>query len=155
MTRTNVVQKKFDAALDALIEQVKQDRSVLAAILCGSLSHDRVWSKSDIDLVFITVDNKKIEKGGVSLYADGINVHAFLMPRAEFHKLAEGALRNSFIHFWRKAGCFTRTIKPSRTCAIGCTKSASATMRYSFSARQQACSRRFTRRTNSFRRAAT
>jgi hypothetical protein len=77
---------------------VKRDRSILAAILCGSLSHDIVWAKSDIDLVLVTIDDKKLERAGLSLYADGINVHAFLMPRAEFRKTVEGAVRNSFMH---------------------------------------------------------
>src|SRR5271154_3432950 len=92
------VQKKFTAALDDLVVQVKTDRSVLAAILCGSLSHDVVWEKSDIDLALITVDDKKVEAGGLSLYAGGVNVHAFLMPRAEFRKTVEGAVGNSFMH---------------------------------------------------------
>ena len=74
-------QQKFNAALDALIERVKRDRSVLAAILCGSLSYDSVWDKSDIDLVLVTIDEKSADNS-VALYADGINVHAMLMPRA-------------------------------------------------------------------------
>ena len=53
----------FTAALDALVAQVKRDRSILAAILCGSLSHDTVWEKSDIDLVLVTVDDKKVDAG--------------------------------------------------------------------------------------------
>ena len=77
---------------------MKRDRSILAAILCGSLSHDIVWAKSDIDLVLVTIDDKKLERAGLSLYADGVNVHAFLMPRAEFRKTVEGAVRNSFMH---------------------------------------------------------
>ena len=40
---------EFAAALDALVPQLKSDRSILAALLGGSLSHDRVWAKSDID----------------------------------------------------------------------------------------------------------
>src|SRR5579864_7892101 len=92
------VHQKFSAALDILVDRVKQDRSILAAILCGSLSHDTVWAKSDIDLVLVTIDDKKVEREGVSLYADGINVHAHLMPRAEFRKTVEGSLRSSFIH---------------------------------------------------------
>src|SRR5947209_7514627 len=92
------VHQKFSAALDTLIEQVKRDRSVLAAILCGSLSHDTVWAKSDIDLVLVTIDDKKTANAGLSLYADGINVHAFMMPRTDFRKLVEGALHNSFMH---------------------------------------------------------
>jgi|ERR1051326_336300 hypothetical protein len=93
-----IVRDQFDAALTALIEQVKQDRSVLAAILCGSLSHDTVWSKSDIDLMLVTIDDKKTSNDGLSLYADGINVHAMLLPRTEFRKMVEGSIRNGFQH---------------------------------------------------------
>src|SRR5215472_11450183 len=92
------IKEEFDAALDRLLEQVRQDRSILTAILCGSLSHDTVWSKSDIDLLLVTIDDKKADKEGLCLYADGINVHAILMARADFRKTAEGAVRNSFIH---------------------------------------------------------
>jgi hypothetical protein len=92
------IQQKFIAALDALVEQVKGDRSVLAAILCGSLSHDIVWAKSDIDLMLVTLDDKKVDQANLALYADGVNVHAFLMPRAEFRKTVEGSVRNSFMH---------------------------------------------------------
>lgn len=92
------IQQEFTDALGALVDQVKQDRSILAAILCGSLSHDTVWAKSDIDLVFVTIDDKKVAASDLSVYADGINVHAFLMPRAEFRKMVEGSIRNSFMH---------------------------------------------------------
>ncbi|MCA1560197.1 MAG: hypothetical protein LC804_07995 [Acidobacteria bacterium] len=92
------VQQKFAAALDALVERVQRDRSILAAILCGSLSHDTVWAKSDIDLVLVTIDDKKVETADLALYADGVNVHAFLMPRARFRGTVEGSIRNSFMH---------------------------------------------------------
>src|SRR3982751_3394251 len=92
------VERQFAAALDALIEQVKQDRSILAAILCGSLSHDTVWAKSDIDLALVTIDDKKTDTAGISLNSGGVNVHAFLMPRAEFRKTVEGSVHNSFMH---------------------------------------------------------
>jgi hypothetical protein len=95
---TSSVHQSFSDALDALVEQVKVDRSVLAVILCGSLSHDAVWAKSDIDLVLVTIDDKKIEKGGLSLYADGINVHAWLLPRAEFRKIVDGSIHNTILH---------------------------------------------------------
>jgi uncharacterized protein len=98
------IQQKFAEALDALVEQVKVDASVLAAILCGSLSYDSVWAKSDIDLVLVTIDDKKAPPGGLSLYADGVNVHAFLMPRAEFRKTVEGSIHNSFMHSFLAKG---------------------------------------------------
>jgi hypothetical protein len=98
------VRAQFSIALDKLVEQVRLDRSVLAVILCGSLSHDAVWAKSDIDLVMVTIDDKKPNDSGLSLWADGVNVHACLIPRAEFRKMAEGALRNSFMHSFLSKG---------------------------------------------------
>jgi hypothetical protein len=98
MGNKDAVQRKFTAALDTLVDQIKRDRSILAAILCGSLSHDTVWAKSDIDLVLVTIDGNHVRQAGLSLYADGINVHASLMPRAEFRKAVEGATRSSFLH---------------------------------------------------------
>jgi predicted nucleotidyltransferase len=92
------IREKFAAALDDLVAQIRKDRSILAAILCGSLSHDTVWAKSDIDLVLVTIDDKKTERASLSLYADGVNVHAFLIPRTDFRKTVEGAVRNSFMH---------------------------------------------------------
>ncbi|MBC7791321.1 MAG: hypothetical protein H7Z74_15345 [Anaerolineae bacterium] len=89
---------KFTEALDALVNEVKADRSILAAILCGSLSHDTVWEKSDIDLVLVTIDDGKVVRGDVALYADGVNVHSFLIPRSEFRRMVEGTIRNSFMH---------------------------------------------------------
>jgi hypothetical protein len=94
----------FAAALDALIAEIKTDRSILAAILCGSLSHDTVWSKSDIDLVLVTIDDRLVPQSNVALYADGVNVHALLMPRAAFRRTVEGSLDNSFMRSFLAKG---------------------------------------------------
>ena len=107
------VRDRFAAAVDVLIEQVKQDRSVLAAILCGSLSHDTVWSKSDVDLVLVTIDDRKTELSDVSLFADGVNVHAFLMPRTDFRKVVEGSTHNSFMHSFLTKGRLLYTHDPT------------------------------------------
>jgi hypothetical protein len=96
--------RKFNEALDRLVTQVKEDRSILAAVLCGSLSYDTVWAKSDIDLVLVTVDDRKIESADLSLYSDDVNIHAILMPRAEFRQAVEGSTRNSFFHSFLTKG---------------------------------------------------
>jgi hypothetical protein len=114
------IQQKFTATLDALVEQVKGDRSVIATILCGSLSHDTVWAKSDIDLVLVTIDDKKVDRADRALYADGVNVHAFLLPRTEFRKTVEGTVRNSFMHSLLAKGRLLYTHDP--TIADLCTK---------------------------------
>ena len=113
------VQQKFAAALDSLIEQVKADRSILAALLCGSLSHDTVWAKSDIDLVLVTIDDRKVPEGDLSIYANGVNVHALLVPRSCFRKMAEGSMHNSFMHSFLTKGRLLYTHDPTieRLCA--------------------------------------
>jgi hypothetical protein len=88
----------FASALETLVSQIRLDRSILAAILGGSLSHDRVWEKSDIDLLLVTADDALTGPPHISLYADGLNVHALLMQRTAFRKLAEGAVHQSVMH---------------------------------------------------------
>jgi hypothetical protein len=107
------ITKQFTEALDHLVAQVKGDRTILAAILCGSLSHDTVWAKSDIDLALITIDDKKAETGSLALLTGGVNVHAFLIPRAEFRKTVEGAVRNSFMHSLLAKGRLLYTHDPT------------------------------------------
>jgi len=107
------VEAKFSAALDALTEQVRADRSILAAILCGSLSHDTVWAKSDIDVALITIDDRKTEESSRTLYADGVNVHAFLMQRSKFRTIVEGSIRNSFMHSLLAKGRLLYTHDPT------------------------------------------
>ena len=110
---TDSTQQQFTEAIDALIEQVKEDRSILAAILCGSLSHDKVWAKSDVDLVLVTMDDRKVESGGVALYADGVNVHALLLSRTELRRAVEGSLGNSFFHSFLAKGRLLYTHDPT------------------------------------------
>jgi predicted nucleotidyltransferase len=107
------IQQRFAAALDGLVETVKEDRSILAAVLCGSLSHDTVWARSDIDLVLVTVDDKKVEASDLALYADGVNVHAILIPRTQFRQTVEGSVHNSFIHSLLAKGRLLYTHDPS------------------------------------------
>ena len=123
------IHQTFTAALDALVAEIKQDRSILAAILCGSLSHDTVWAKSDIDLVLVTIDDRKVESAG----------RLALRRRRERPRLADAArgvpqdrrrlghTTRSCIRFWPRAACSTRTTDASPISAPGCTRSASAT----------------------------
>ena len=107
------VHQAFTSALDALVADIRQDRAILAVVLCGSLSHDTVWAKSDIDLVLVTIDDKKVEASDIALNADGVNVHAFLMPRARFRAIVEGSADNSFFHSFLAKGRLLYTHDPS------------------------------------------
>jgi uncharacterized protein len=108
------VRERFQTALEALVEHLKTDRTVLAALLCGSLSHDTVWQKSDIDLVLITIDDlHKPDGGDISIDANGVNVHAMLMPRTSFRRVVEGARHNSFMHAFFAKGRLLFSHDPS------------------------------------------
>jgi hypothetical protein len=107
------VHQQFTAALDALVARVKEDRSVLAAILCGSLSHDTVWARSDIDLVLVTIDDRKVPLSDLALSADGVNVHTMLIPRAAFRQTVEGSVHNSFMHSFLAKGRLLYTHDPT------------------------------------------
>jgi predicted nucleotidyltransferase len=110
---TSDARRTFTEALEGLVEDIKEDRSVLAAILCGSLSYDTVWSKSDIDLVLVTLDDRKIESSDLALYANGVNVHTILLPRAEFRRTVEGAVHNSIMHSFLAKGRLLYTHDPT------------------------------------------
>ena len=94
----SVARARFEAALERLIEEVRKDDHVLAAILCGSLSHDDVWDKSDIDLILVCTDNKKTATHNVALVEDDINIHTTVQPRGEFRRHLEASVRNTFQH---------------------------------------------------------
>jgi len=86
----------FNEALDSFIGKVKQDRYVIAAILFGSLAHDTVWRKSDIDIMLVGRE-EKVSKD-FYLVENGVNIHAYLTPRSKFKQAIEGALQGSFMH---------------------------------------------------------
>ena len=94
----SVARQRFEAALDTLVEEIREDNHILAAILCGSLSHDEVWDKSDIDLVLVCTDDKKTKSHEVALVEDDINIHTTVQPRAEFRRRLESSVRNMFGH---------------------------------------------------------
>jgi hypothetical protein len=87
---------RFRHALDSFVEKVRQDRYVIAALLYGSLSHDTVWRKSDIDLVLIGREERF--SGDFCLVENGVNIHAGLVPRSKFKQAIEGALQGTFQH---------------------------------------------------------
>ena len=91
------IQKQYEKALAALVEKIEQDRTVLAAILFGSLSYDEVWKNSDIDMWIIMEDGQK--SGGHTLTESAINIHAQLIPRSDFKRRIEGDLTGGWLDF--------------------------------------------------------
>jgi hypothetical protein len=105
---TEVVQQRFQRALDTLVDKLKQDSCVLAAVLLGSMSHDVVWEKSDIDLLVITQE-VKVRHCNLSLSEEGVNIHACTVTRTQFRSLIEGSVGSSFMHSLISKGTFLFT----------------------------------------------
>lgn len=91
------IQQRYEAALEALVGKLRQDPSILAAILMGSLAYDTVWQKSDIDLMLVTQEGK-LKSETFTLVEDDITIHAYLQTRSGFKREMEGALDSSFLH---------------------------------------------------------
>ncbi|MBI3828416.1 MAG: nucleotidyltransferase domain-containing protein [Planctomycetes bacterium] len=113
MGSLQVSEQQFAAALDTFVARAKQEPNILAVILGGSMSHDRVWEKSDIDLFLVGKDEKDLKKSegrGFYLVENGINIHASLQTRSRFKQMLERSLQSSFMHsfFAKSRLVFTR-----------------------------------------------
>jgi len=91
------IRARYQAALETFVAKVKQDSYIIAAILGGSLSHDQVWEKSDIDILLVG-RSEKVRERSYYLLEDGINIHAWLLSRSRFKEQIERALQSSFFH---------------------------------------------------------
>ena len=86
----------------------------------------------------------------VALYADGVNVHAFLMPRDGVSKDGRGIraqLVHAFVPRQRTASLYARS-RRSPTCAPGCTNRSARHTTAAVEGRDECACRRCTRRTN-------
>jgi predicted nucleotidyltransferase len=52
------IKQRYLDAVDSFIDKLRDDQNVIAVILCGSLSYDKVWEKSDIDLTVVVRDQQ-------------------------------------------------------------------------------------------------
>jgi uncharacterized protein len=97
MAQSEEVRRRFQAAVESLVEKVRRDPHLIAAVLWGSLSYDEVWEKSDIDLWLIGRDEKSAGRSFV-LVEEGVTIHACLQSRSKFRQMLEKSLQGSFIH---------------------------------------------------------
>ena len=95
---------QYRIALDQFIERLREDRTILAAVLVGSLSEETIWRRDSIHLWVIETDGvtKRLKADGNDerifriLVEEGVNVHAELIPRSRFRQMVEGSSRTAF-----------------------------------------------------------
>lgn len=97
MPESPEIRKKYEEALVALIEDIKQDKTISAALLCGSLAGGIVWEKSDIDLLLITSQHNNPTRTFWLMEGD-ISSHVTVMTRNEYIRMSQKSLRGSSTH---------------------------------------------------------
>jgi predicted nucleotidyltransferase len=95
MTQHLTVKQRFDDALDAFIEYIKQDKSIQAALLFGSLIEGNVWEKSDVDIILISNDERNPYKF-YWLDQDELNFQVSVYSRNRFKRMYEQNLSGSW-----------------------------------------------------------
>ena len=98
MKSQDAIEQQYHQALETLIEKVKKDPYILAAIVGGSFSYAQVWEKSDLDVDIIGRDGIRPTLDFFALVENGVNIHASLTPRNDFKQRIEGAQQGSFMH---------------------------------------------------------
>lgn len=104
----NPVEKaaRYQAALDAFVARLAEDRYVLAAVQVGSFAETIIWRKESICLWIIEADGvaRRMRYDGEDVrmfrtfIEDSIEIHAEVIPRTRFKRMVEGASRTAFTH---------------------------------------------------------
>ncbi len=75
------VREKFDVALEMFVDRAKQDTQVLGIILFGSLAHNRVHERSNINIMVVTKEGrdgyKRVVENGIPFDIGIYNINAF------------------------------------------------------------------------------
>ena len=95
---------RFQAALDQLIDRVRQDRYILAVVQVGSLAPETIWERESLGVWIIEADDvtRRLPSDGKDerifriLVEDGIDIHAEVIPRSRFRQMVEGSSRTTF-----------------------------------------------------------
>ena len=91
-----IIQKDYQEAFNNLVEIVKADEYALSILLCGSLSHDVVWEKSDLDVIIITRDEPYFLYKG--LIEKDVHFDTLVFTRDQFRSRIQRQYDGSFTH---------------------------------------------------------
>lgn len=91
------IRQKYQAAFDSFLEKVKEDPTIIAVYVFGSLVRGDMWEGSDLDVIAVTREERAIQEAGV-LIENGITFHCTVVPRSRFRRSHERMLRGSIPH---------------------------------------------------------
>ncbi len=90
------IKNKYESALEAFIEKIKEDISIIAAFAYGSIVSGELWEKSDVDIWLISKENSKKIYNQYSLILDDIDFQVELYSRNYFFELVDSTHAQSF-----------------------------------------------------------
>lgn len=88
---------QYQKAFNSIIERLKNNDSVLAAMVFGSIVTGDLWDESDIDL-FVILDNKLLGINNIYTSEKEIPIHIKIMSKNKFIQFCEDDLRGGFIY---------------------------------------------------------
>jgi len=106
------LQARYAAAVGRLAELAESDPTLIGLYVYGSAQRGDVWSHSDIDAVFVTVDESRSWQTHV-LVEDGIYIDAEICSRSHFRKIHERSLRGSAVHAIFSSGRLVYAAEPT------------------------------------------
>jgi len=93
------VHSRYESALSAFVNKIKNDPNILAIILYGSLAKDSAWEKSDVD-TYVLVREMKSKVHSYCIEEDGIIINVNLQSELDFKRSLEksqgGGMNHSF-----------------------------------------------------------
>ncbi|OJU12089.1 MAG: hypothetical protein BGN88_02655 [Clostridiales bacterium 43-6] len=97
------IKLRFEQALNSFTDKLKPDPNIVAVILCGSLSNDTVWEKSDMD-VTVLVREMKLPITSFCIEEDGLIINAGIQKEFDFKRMLERSLGGGFLYsYYSKA----------------------------------------------------
>lgn len=88
---------QYQKAFNSIIDRIKENESVLAAMVFGSMVTGDLWDESDIDL-FVIVDSRLQDITNIYTDEKGIPVHIKLMSKDKFMQIYHDDAKGGFIH---------------------------------------------------------
>ncbi len=95
--------KRYQEAADSFVAKMKKDSNTIAVIICGSLSYDQVWEKSDIDMTLVVRD-QALKNDSFCIIEDDITINCYVVARSGFKRFLEGLSGGSFLHSFYAKG---------------------------------------------------
>ncbi|MGG7165307.1 hypothetical protein [Clostridium ihumii] len=90
------IKEEYKSALEKFVEKVRRDSNIIAAFSYGSITNDKLWEKSDIDIWLISKENRKNIYKQYSLVEDDIDFQVELYSRNYFIELVDISQNQNF-----------------------------------------------------------